>query len=317
MLTPTLRPSPGALPGGAHAARPSLRPTRRGLLLGLLAGIPLAALAACDASSSQTAPTGMADAAPEDAAGDASTAPPDGALADVTPRTGHVMGRVVGPDGTGLAALKVLACTESTCVRGETDADGRYDIDGLLLLPQKMEVFGSPKGYVDFYYFQDVTADNPNTAPRDVVTFPLPDTTPWPKDQGGAVSVAGGALTLEADAGGFRYPLGAAQEVGAVQVSAEDLPPLDSEPWQGRAAETVAFVVHPLGITATEGAAFRVATVGAALPPGAPYTAYTVDSKHGTLEEIGALTVSPDGELIIPRAMALTKLGQLIFVPAG
>ncbi len=302
-----------------HVVSPA--PRARGALrgaLGLLLLTALAPLAACEAEGTPNPGDGSGDVSADAASGDAALGDAiQDAASDATPRTGHVLGRVVGPDGAGLAAIKVLACTESTCVRGETDGDGRYDIDGLLLLPQKMQVFGSPKGYLDFYYFQDVTAQNPNTAPRDVVTFPLPETTPWPKAQGGAVTVAGGALTLEADAGSFRYPLGAAEEVGAVEVAASDLPPLDVEPWMGHTAGTRAFVIHPLGVEALDGAAFRVATVGAGLPAGAAYTAYTVDSKHGTLVELGALAVGSDGELVIPRAMGLTKLGQILFVPAG
>lgn len=301
--------------GACASARPAPRARLRlALPLGLLLAVALASAGACDAGAAPATTNTAADSSTD---GGSSDAAPTDTPSDATPHTGHVLGRIVGPDGAGLAHLKVIACTDSTCVRGETDDQGRYDIDGLLLLPQKMQVFGSPKGYVDFYYFQDVTADNPNTAPRDIVTFPLPEMTPWPKAEGGPVTIAGGALTLDADAGGFRYPLGAAQEVGALKVGTADLPPLDAEPWVGHAAQTLAFVIQPLGVEAMDGAAFRVATVGAGLTPDAAYTAYTVDSKHGTLHELGALTVDAAGELVVPRSMGLTKLGQLFFVPVS
>jgi len=242
-------------------------------------------------------------------------APP--AVTDDSAPTGIVSGRVVRPDGSPIEGLRMLACTAAICYWDETDSDGRFLVADLTLEPLKMQT-GDPNGaHLDLLFTHLLETEEISELPRDIVV-PLRDgePTPW-SEEGGVVTLAEGALELSAEAGALTYPFGTKEEaLTAMRIAGEDLPPYDWTPWAGREAETFAFAINPLGLTADPGATVRVHGVSA--PPCSVYRIWGVSGKTGQLLHLGTATVVAEleGEALVSDAeVTLGELTTLIFSP--
>ncbi len=244
-------------------------------------------------------------------------ADPDGATGpDTAAPTASAAGTIVDVDGQPLPGAKVLACTPLTCFTTEAGQDGTFVAEGLPVMAHKMQVVGESLGLATALYYQEVVAGQVVTAPRPIVLSPLDaDAQPWTTADGGTVTLAGGRLRLGAAAGVVKYPLGHFdQQVRGAQVAAEDLPPLDVEPWIGKEAGTLAFTVSPEPVVAKAGA-FEVQVLDvSATEVGATYRVYGVASETAELEELGRAEVGADGTLSLTQG-EITWLTTLIFVP--
>ena len=153
----------------------------------------------------------VADTAPVDAVTADTTADSDAAISD-TPcavTTGPdgapvscIAGRLVDRDGAPVVGVKVSACTLTTCIIGQSVADGRYTVTKLPVEPHKVEILGEVKGYATFVFHQPTRAGVLSTAPWDIV-LPLKtdDATPWLPAEGGTASLLDGAIAVTAAPG--------------------------------------------------------------------------------------------------------------------
>jgi hypothetical protein len=270
------------------------------------------------------------------ATGDTSTATDgdatgDGVAADTieveqtacTPATGQdgepvacVGGRLVDEAGAAIPGLKVSACTLQTCIIGETGADGRYRINKLPVAPHKIEVLGQLKGFATMVFYQPTTAGVVATPGRDIVMPTLVDApVAWAPADGGAVTIAGGMLTLDADPGVLHYPLGTIDKsVLAVELDPLDLPPFDSAPWVGEEAATRVFIVNPFPVFSDTAVAMTVHGA-AGVSVGATYQVYTADQLEGVLESAGTATADGAGNIVLDAGAELKTLTTIIVVP--
>ena len=227
-----------------------------------------------------------------------------------------VAGRIVDEAGAPVPSLAIGACTLDVCIRGTTNAEGRYVIGRLTVNPQKMLVFGTAKGYAQMIYYQDATAGVLSEAPFDVQVHRLaaPDTA-WSATTGGTVSLAGGMLELTADADALLYPIGAEEKVTALEVDPTELPPYDIEPWAGKEAATRAFIVNPYPLHTEAGKPATLTVKGATgVTAGATYTVYSAHTTQGILEAHGTATADGNGAIVLEGG-TLTDLTTLVIVP--
>ncbi len=228
-----------------------------------------------------------------------------------------VAGRLVDEAGAPVANLAIGACTLDVCIRGTTNAEGRYSIGRLTVNPQKMLVFGAAKGYAQMIFYQDATAGVLSEAPRDVRLHRLgPPDTAWSADAGGTVSLAGGMLELTAPAGALLYPIGAEEKVTALEVDPGELPPYDIAPWVGKEDATRAFIVNPYPLhTAGPDQPATLTVKGATgVAAGTKYTVYAAHSVQGILEAHGTATADGEGAIVLDGG-TLTDLTTLVVVP--
>lgn len=228
-----------------------------------------------------------------------------------------VAGRIVDEAGAPVPSLAIGACTLDVCIRGTTNAEGRYVIGRLTVNPQKMLVFGTAKGYAQMIYYQDATAGVLSEAPFDVKVHRLaaPDTA-WSAATGGTVAVAGGMLELTADAGALLFPIGAEEKVTALELDPSELPPYDIEPWAGKEAATRAFIVNPYPLHTEAGKPATLTVKGATgVAAGATYTVYSAHSTQGILEVRGTATADGDGAIVMDAGGTLTDLTTIVVVP--
>ena len=240
-----------------------------------------------------------------------------------TPATGQdgepvtcVGGRLVDEAGAVIAGLKVSACTLQTCIIGETGVDGRYRINRLPVAPHKIEILGQLKGFATMVFYQPTTAGVLAVPGRDIVMPTLVDVpVAWPPADGGAVTIADGMLTLDADPGVLHYPLGTIDKsVLAVELDPLDLPPFDISPWEGKEAATRVFIVNPFPILSDTAVGMTVhgaEGVGA----GATYHVYTADHLEGLLESAGSATADGSGDIVLDAGAELKTLTTIIVVP--
>ena len=225
-----------------------------------------------------------------------------------------VAGAIIDGDGAPLAGFRVSACTLETCIVGNTDEAGRYNIQRLPVEPHKMEVFGENHGYATMIFYQEVTPRESVLPTRDVVMVPIEETTaPWPPKEGGTVTIADGRLTLTAAPDVLDYPFGADKTVRAAMYPADKLPPYNITPWDGREADTLAFVVNPIGISTT--ASIDVVVHGVDASPGQLYRVFNADGIHAVLTEVGTASVTSEGDLVLEPGAKVQSLSMIIFVP--
>ena len=223
-------------------------------------------------------------------------------------------GAIVASDGTPAAGVRVSACTLQTCIIGTTDANGRYAIQSLPVVPHKMEILGNPKGFMTMVYHQEMTPGMLAVAPREVVLPRLgQENVAWPSSGGTAV-VAGGKLELSSTAGDVSYPIGTEDESLDVAVMPiDDLPPFDNEPWVGKESKSFAFVVNPFPMK-VEGA-IGLKVLGAKAKAGAPYRLYSADHLAGTLHEVGSLVADDQGDIVLQPGATLEDLTTIVIAP--
>jgi hypothetical protein len=216
-------------------------------------------------------------------------------VTDEEPPTGAVAGRLVHPDGQPIEAMRLLACTPSICYWDETDSDGRFLVSDLTLEPLKMQT-GDPSGtHLDVIFYHLLETEDVSELPREIIV-PLRDgeaAVAWP-EEGGVVTLALGQLELEVGSGAVSYPVGTKDKaVSAMRIEGSDLPPFDWTPWAGREDETFAFVVNPVGVTATPSARIRV--LGQDPAPCAMFRLWVVHAKTGALSYAGLMTTETRG----------------------
>lgn len=284
------------------------------------------ALTGCESDTAAVAERGATDDTPDEVGSQ-----PGEAL------TGRVQGRVVGVDGTPLAQVDVLACTLSTCVFGESDADGLYDVGGLAMVPQKIQILGEPSGLMNTYHYQDPATANPNVLPRDVVAFETcePESVVWMPEPKSLVAgdpttaiIADGRLELTGDSYVLEYPIGYDDLVCAKEVAPEHLPPFDVEPWLHAEDTTLAFLVHPdIEVKTVYGyvepefeAALDAARIGLTVrgvdaPIGAMYGVWVADHWTGILHRQGEAVVDAAGDLVTGMDSGPRSLNWVIFIP--
>lgn len=248
--------------------------------------------------------------------------PVDAAPVDCDPGVGGkpvgcVFGKLVDPSGKALAGIKVSACTDVECLRADTTADGTYNIQGLKVGAHHIEVLGEPKGVMTMVWWQDVPAGVQSRLKDSVVLQPLSasTTTPWAPADGGKVTLAEGRLELEAAAGTLSYAAGTTDKsVRALEIDIDELPPYDVEPWKGKEAKSVAFIVNPFPLKASQ--AVKLKVLGqAGVATGTPYTIYAADPVWGTLKVVGLATADGSGALVSEPGGSLTSLTTIVVVP--
>jgi hypothetical protein len=285
-------------------------------------------LAALAASGVLTSAGGVVAGCDGDAAGDAPAADvaagADGGLAVRAAcegggrgaATGCAEGQVVDASGAPVAGIRVAGCTPATCITGTTGPDGRFAIQGLPVAPHKFEALAVAKGLFATVFFADVTAGRMVGPTRPVVLHPLPAAraSGFDPDAGGTLSLADGALVLEAGPGALGFPIGTASEgAAAAFIPVETLPEYDVAPWEGRAAGTFALVVHPFPLSLEAGVTLTLrppAEAGAG-----PWDLHVVNGSTGRLEAVGPLEADADGRLRLLDASRLRYATVLVAVP--
>ena len=233
------------------------------------------------------------------------------------PPPGVATGRVINVYDEPLSGAFVLVCTDSYCVSGETNEDGVYTVSELDVAPHKIEVGGGE--YLSIVFYQDVVAEGPSSATRDIVLIEAPaEDVPWLETEGGTVSLANDQLTLSIAPDDLSYPFGFSEEiqrVAASSVALSQLPPYDQEPWVGLESGSQAFHLAPLGLK-TVGAPFTVTIQSPNATPGDYYTIWFVDPDHGTLLAGGGATAQEDGTITSDSDASLTLLSTLLVIPS-
>lgn len=265
------------------------------------------ALGACVAGGGDGNGTQNTDTAP-DAGTTADTGnPPENDA--VEPAMGSLTGKVVDDSGTGLEGVLILGCDDDSCLTTKTGAGGTYN----LAVPmgwRKMQVMGTALGKMNMLFFQDVTTTEPTAAPRDLVLVGFDEGfSALSKEAGGTAVLAGGALTITADPGVAKYPIGAVEEIYAAPVTSAQLASFDVEdPWTGNESGTLAFHINPLPVlTLEDGQTFGFSVTGGS----GEYMAYYVNDHYGTLHEAGPCSADADGNVV----GTVPVLTSLILVP--
>ena len=225
-------------------------------------------------------------------------------------------GALVSEAGEPVAGVRVAACTLTTCIMANSGADGSYVIQRLPVEPQRVDILGAAKGYMALVYYQDIVPGEVARAPKPLVVPTMKNqTVAWGAD-GGEVTVADGKLVMKAKAGALSYPVGTPDfemVVEAVAVPIADLVPYDIEPWKGKESKSLAFVVNPFPLTATESIELTVKGTGASA--NALYTLYTADHLTAELTEAGVLAANAAGDLVLQPGATFTQLTTLVIVP--
>ncbi len=230
--------------------------------------------------------------------------------------SGCAEGQVVDADGRPVAGVRVAGCSSGACITGTSGDDGRFAIQGLPVEPHKFEVLAVPKGFFATIFFADVTAGRMVGPTRPVVLPRLPDgrSEPFDPAAGGTLSLAEGALVLEAAPGALAFPIGAASEgATAAFVPVEDLPDYDVSPWVGHEVGAFALVVHPFPLK-IEGEV-KVTLIPPSGAGAGPWDLHVVHGSSGRLERVGALEDDGAGGLRLADPAALGFATVLVAVP--
>jgi hypothetical protein len=226
-----------------------------------------------------------------------------------------VGGALVDDGGRPAAGVKVSACTEKTCIVGTTGDDGRYAIGGLPVEPHKIEILGAMKGFATMVFFQEVEAGLEGRPSRSIVLHGLPEeSVAWPATTGGDVALLEGRLELGAGPEVLKYPAGTLDKsVQAIELDLADLPPFDVEPWRGKEAGSMAFLLNPFPLKAASSIALTITGVEA--PAGKLFTIYAAHPVTGRLESSGVLVADGEGQLELQPGASLTSLTTWVVVP--
>lgn len=228
---------------------------------------------------------------------------------------GSIAGKVVNANGEALPNLRILACTASLCMSGDTNATGEYLFENISVEPMKMEVTDPDDNYLGLMFYQMVYADQLSVLTRDVV---LPTITgaasSLSEANGGTVSLAEGAFEITVGAGVLEYPFGRNDDIiQAEYLSGGHIPPYDIEPFLDHPEDSLMFGIFPMGTKSTEAVAFKV-TSGITQPEGTVYNVYGVTDK-ATLKASGTATVNSNGHLISDTGGSWMDLTGLVLVP--
>ncbi len=236
---------------------------------------------------------------------------------EATPTGGVIAGTVVDSQGAALGGIGVAACNDAVCIPTTSGEDGGYHLEVSELGPYKMELFGEGVGLMSMYYYQEATPAGAAPPPANVTAMAAPDDKiSWPISAGGRVTLAAGALTLEAAADDLLYPIGAEEEVWGAAVDVDHLPVYDRAPWAAGDQGVLAFHLNPGGTKCREGTfAFEVRGEGAT--EGRRYEAWSVDPSYGILEAVGAAVADEAGAIRGVEGARLRALSTLILVPEG
>jgi hypothetical protein len=228
---------------------------------------------------------------------------------------GCAEGWLVDEAGAPMAGVRVAACTPATCITGTTGADGRFAIQGLPVEPHKFEALAVPQGRFATVFFADVTGGRMVGPERPVVLHPLPEgRTAFDPAAGGTLSLADGALVLEAAPGALSFPIGTAGEgAAAAAIPVETLPEYDAAPWAGREEGSFAVVVHPFPLKIAGDVSVTLA------PPAdageGPWDLHAVNGSTGRIERAGALEADAEGRLRLASPATLPYVTVLVAVP--
>jgi len=253
----------------------------------------------------------------KDEAPDVTGGTPEEDVEEVVVVPGTISGRIVNAQGEGLVGIKMLSCTTSLCVSGETGANGEYLFEGIDPEPQKMQATDAGGVYMSVIFYQECISEEHEKLSWDVV-MPERNTAvvSWPEGQAGELVTADGALTLTLADGALDYPLGFFDENIRVEyVPGSQLPPYDAHPWAGAEEGVFAYYFYPLHIMAEPFAAFS-AVMQEPAPEGAEYEIWSVDPDSARIELVGKAVVDVDGALVSATDAELKHLSTLILVPA-
>jgi len=229
---------------------------------------------------------------------------------------GAVEGRVVDLDSKPLANLRIACCTLDLCITGETDNDGRYYIDLLDEGPRKMMIVDPSEAHLTLVYYQYVPDGEIARLANDII-LPRrvnPKVT-WLPEIGGTASFLGGQLTLTTEVNSLLYPPStstAAKGLNVERVAAENLPPYPILPWEGREADTLAFVADPPGVEASKAVVMEVQTSSTSTKT---YDIWTLETKLAQLEKVGTTTITRPGYITSAADAKIKKLTTIILVP--
>ena len=228
---------------------------------------------------------------------------------------GSVAGKIVNASGNGLMGMRLLACTDSLCMSGETDANGEYLFENLAVEPLKMQLEDPSKVYLTILFYQDVVADQRSVLSRPVVMPKVQGSAAALSEaNGGTASVAGGALTLTAASGVLEYPFGYNDdEVFGEYVGGADIPPYNVEPFLADVENAFAFMLQPVGTKSSQAVSFTISD-HVTQPELTVYDVYEVTGK-AKLNAIGTATVNASGDLVSDAATNWTELTGLVLVP--
>jgi hypothetical protein len=227
---------------------------------------------------------------------------------------GCAEGALVDSEGAPVVGVRVAACTAATCITGTSDAAGRFAIQGLPVAPHKFEALAVPKGFLATVFFADVTGGRMVGPGRPVVLPRLPEPVAFNPAAGGTVTLADGAVVLEAAPGALGFPIGTAEGgIAATFISGASLPDYDLHPWGGREAETFAVAFHPFPLKA-EGSV----VIALAPPDGVgdgPWDLHAVNGSSARITRVGPLEPGDDGLLRLEEPATLVDLTVLVAVP--
>lgn len=229
---------------------------------------------------------------------------------------GCVAGALTDESGKPAEGVTVSACTALTCLRAVTAADGTYAIEGLPIVPHRLEILAIPKGYMAMLFYREIMASEPSIVEHQVRLQTRPtESVPLPVEAGGTAAVAGGKLVVEAAPGTLIYPIGTANEaLTALEVDVADLPPYDIAPWTGKEKKSHAFLINPFPIKAN--ASLSVTLTGeTGVTAGTPYRLYAANADTGKLEAAGMLVADGQGKLVMQSGGSLESLTTLVVVP--
>jgi len=241
---------------------------------------------------------------------------PEEDIEEIVVVPGTISGRVVNADGVGLVGIKMLSCTLSLCVSGETGANGEYLFEDIDPEPQKMQATDATGAYMSVLFYQECISEEHEKLSWDVI-MPERKTAviSWPEGQAGDLVVADGALTLSVVEGALDYPLGFFDEnIRAEYVSGAHLPPYNVQPWAGMEEGVFAYYFYPLHIMAEPSAAFS-AVMEESVAEGTEYEIWSVDPDSARVEQVGKAVVGADGLLTSAPDAELEHLSALILVP--
>jgi len=251
---------------------------------------------------------------PDASAGDAAAG--DAALPPLTPEEAALSGVVINTAGEPITGLKILACDFDLCLTADTQPDGSYLFWAIEAGPRKMEVIDPMGAYAMIMFHQVAVAGEERTLERPVIApSALDGLVPWPAEEGGSVVLLDGSMQLDADPGALRYAPGTAtEEIGAISLSIETIPPAEREPWVGLEEQSFAFLFTPISLRSDPPVRLRFTPPGV-LMPGTQYRMWTVDKVLAELVDAGTATVSTSGRIESDEGSSLDRIGMLFLVP--
>ena len=228
---------------------------------------------------------------------------------------GSVAGKIVNASGNGLMGMRLLACTDSLCMSGETDANGEYLFENLAVEPLKMQLEDLEQGVLNDSFLSRrrgrsakrfVSARGDAEGARECCCLVGGQRRDgircgWCVDADGRIRRFGIPFWLQRRRSFGEYVGGA------------DIPPYNVEPFLADVENAFAFMLQPVGTKSSQAVSFTISD-HVTQPELTVYDVYEVTGK-AKLNAIGTATVNASGDLVSDAATNWTELTGLVLVP--